>query len=99
MVVIFRVRRRGASVELVVDEVLTDAAGGADARASATEAVVTALRRTGADYAIMLSPHRPGRSWLPLPGGGPMLTCRPLDQSPVPQLAAWDLSLGDIELF
>jgi hypothetical protein len=34
-----------------------------------------------------------------LPRVGPVLACRPLDDSPAPDLARWALNLGDVELF
>jgi hypothetical protein len=35
----------------------------------------------------------------PLPGQGPLLTCRPLHTAPRPARRDWDLTLGDVELF
>ena len=36
---------------------------------------------------------------LPLPGQGPVLTWRAVTETAAPPIGAWDLSLGDIELF
>jgi len=57
-------------------------------------------RRTGADYLLQLRRRvvSPG-PFLRLPRMGPILTCRRLDGNPVPGVRAWELTLGDIELF
>jgi hypothetical protein len=34
-----------------------------------------------------------------MPTVGPRLMCRPLDGSPVPDVDAWSLTMGDVELF
>jgi hypothetical protein len=89
--VVFRLRRRGAAVEAaILDQLVPDAATGA-------RLVRRILADTGADYAIGL---RTGRSagLLPLPRQGPLLTTRPLAESP-PSPGEWALTLGDVELF
>ncbi len=41
----------------------------------------------------------PRAGYVGLPGGGPMLTWRAVNDHGFPPLANWALSLGDIELF
>jgi GNAT superfamily N-acetyltransferase len=94
-VVVFRLRRRGRCVEAAVDEILVPGAEPAAVR----RLLRTAVRQAGADYALVLSPARPSRSWLRLSGQGPILTTRPLDGTAPLALDAWHLSLGDVELF
>lgn len=57
-------------------------------------------RISGADQVLQITdrPHtRAG--FLPLPGGGPVLTWRAITDDEMPPLAAWDLTMGDVELF
>jgi GNAT superfamily N-acetyltransferase len=88
---VFRVRRRGPSLEVAVCEWLSD------------EADRRALRRivkaSGADYAVGLglSPLRQGV--VPLPGRGPHVTWRPLAHPGVPRPQDLAFGLGDLELF
>jgi GNAT superfamily N-acetyltransferase len=87
---IFRVRRRGASLEAAVTEWLS------------TEADPSALHRlvrAAGDYAVGV-----GLGWrrhraLPLPSQGPIVTWRQLQRSTAPRLDEIDFSLGDLELF
>lgn len=92
--IVFRLRRRGAAVELVVNDVL----GACDTPASAiARAIRRLLRATGADHAIRIAPcdHRGQR----LPVRGPTLAWRAVaTRSPAPPLHQWALSMGDIEL-
>jgi GNAT superfamily N-acetyltransferase len=91
---VFRLRRRGRATELVVADLLLPEPSAAAAR----QLVRSALRATGADYALGLrTGSAPGL--LPLPGQGPMLTWRALSSESMPALGQWKLSLGDIELF
>jgi hypothetical protein len=55
---------------------------------------------SGADQVVQITdrPYRRG-GFFPLPGGGPVLTWRALTESDAPSLEAWDLTMGDIELF
>lgn len=93
--VVFRVRERRALREVVVAEVL--AAGASDRRRRAL--VREALRAAGGHYAIGLrGPADAGG--LPVPRRAcPFLLARALRPSGVPELAAWSLSMGDVELF
>lgn len=91
---VFRLRRRGAATELVVGDLLLPDASGSAAR----RLLRTALRTTGADYALGLRTVA-GTALFRLPGQGPMLTWRALAHESMPSLAEWKLSLGDIELF
>ena len=91
--IIFRLRRRGPAVEAAVCELLEPP--GRRKRGT----VRRLLAATGADYAVALTAaHRP-LGMLPLPGQGPLLTCRPLRFPAVPSAPDWKLSLGDVELF
>ncbi|MCB0983579.1 MAG: GNAT family N-acetyltransferase [Ilumatobacter sp.] len=57
------------------------------------------VRRAGADVALRLGPPRPHAGFLPVPGAGPILTCRMLRPEPTPPLDDWDLELGSVVLF
>lgn len=87
--VVYRCRRRGSAMEAAVTEVLA----GPDSRAGGL------LRRTlaesGADYAVRIA----RRGWLPLPGQGPTLVWRSLNETDLAPLHDWHLTLGDVELF
>lgn len=93
-VVVFRVRRRGAALEVVLDELLVP---GADPRR--TRAMHKLLASTvDADY-ILRAGGRPVDGYLPLPRQGPILTWRAVCDTRMPTLAEWDVTMGDIELF
>ncbi|HEX6194648.1 MAG TPA: GNAT family N-acetyltransferase [Jiangellaceae bacterium] len=89
-----RVRPRGRATELVVADVLLPEATPRAVR----RLIRTALRATGADYALGLR-TTPSNGLLPLPGQGPILTWREVTSDAMPALPEWKLSLGDIELF
>ena len=93
-VVLFRLRRRGPATECVVGHLLAP-----DGR-TARYLLRRVARVSGADQVLHLTaaPHLRG-GYLPLPGAGPILTWRELNMSTMPPLDAWDLTLGDIELF
>jgi predicted N-acetyltransferase YhbS len=92
---LFRLRRRGAATELVVgDMLLPDPSDAAAAR----RLIRSALRASGADYALGLR-MTAATGLFALPGQGPMLTWRSLASDTMPPLADWKLTLGDIELF
>lgn len=91
---LFRLRRRGPSTECVVGHLLAP-----DERTRG-RLLARIARLSGADQVIQITdrPHlRIG--YLPLPGGGPILTWRELNQTETPELDAWDLTMGDVELF
>jgi hypothetical protein len=94
-VAIFRLRQRGESLEAAVVEVL-----GRD-RGSRRRLLAQVARACGADHAIVLSRGQEALAagFLPLPGRGPILTCRPLSSDGPREIAGWDFGLGDIELF
>jgi hypothetical protein len=91
-VLIVRGRRRGNATELAVvaqwgDPHRCDRVAGRAAREAATS------------YAIRLGSQSWSTGFLPLPGGGPVLTWRRVTDAGVPPLSNWALTLGDIELF
>ena len=89
-------RRRGSASELAVVAALRHASGDAD-RLAATNGPRGRGRRTPSGS---VSPRcRRRRSSCRLPGGGPVLTWRAVNDLGEPPLANWALSLGDIELF
>ena len=93
-IVLFRLRRRGPATECVVGHLLAP-----DVR-TARYLLRRVAKVSGADQVLHLTsaPHLRG-GYLPLPGAGPILTWRELNMSTMPPLDAWDLTLGDIELF
>jgi GNAT superfamily N-acetyltransferase len=93
---VFRLRQRGGAVEAVVADVVAPGAS-----AEIEQRLVLSLARTsGADYLIRLDRRRlpPGR-FVPLPRQGPIMTWRAVNETAMPPLSAWDVRLGDIELF
>jgi GNAT superfamily N-acetyltransferase len=93
---VFRRRPRGRAVEGVLCDVLVPEGDASTAR----HLVRRVAHLADADYLIRLDRHTVTRDgFVRLPRVGPMLACRPLDASPVPPLAAWALTMGDVELF
>jgi glycosyltransferase involved in cell wall biosynthesis/GNAT superfamily N-acetyltransferase len=90
--VIVRLRRRGAARELVIADRLGDA-GRADELAGRVAHAV------GATHGLRLGRPDVRHGFVPLPGGGPILTWRALTDHGPPPLPNWHLGLGDIELF
>jgi GNAT superfamily N-acetyltransferase len=90
--IIVRSRRRGDATELAVVGAFGDPT-------SADRLATRTARRAGADYAIRLGAHRSSSGFVPLPGGGPVLTWRAVNDAGMPPLSNWGLSLGDVELF
>jgi hypothetical protein len=90
----FRLRRRGPALECVVGHVLAPDAS------TARQVVRQIARVSGADQVLQITdrPDWLGR-FLPLPGGGPVLTWRDLVMDGMPSLGEWDLTMGDVELF
>jgi hypothetical protein len=94
---IFRLRSRGSATEAALVETLVPRGdAGADGRLAG--AVAAAAE---ADYVIRLGgPPADRNGFLRIPRQGPVLTWRPLhDGLPGAELADWQLSLGDVELF
>lgn len=93
---VFRLRMRGAAVEAVVDDVVVPG-GSAEIE---QRLVLELARRSGADYLIRIDRRTfpPGR-FVPLPKQGPIMTWRGVNETRMPELDEWDLTLGDIELF
>jgi len=93
-VAIFRVRARGQAKEVALGAVLVPAGD----RRIAGRLVRTVARVADADYLLAIGTDRVGPGGLVrLPRVGPLLTYRAVT-APAPP-AAWDLTLGDIELF
>ena len=89
--VVVRLRRRGRAMELVQASTLVGT------RRDADRLTATTLSSTGADHALRLGGA--GTGFVPLPGGGPLLTWRSLAMAGCPPLPCWSLSMSDIELF
>jgi GNAT superfamily N-acetyltransferase len=87
-----RVRRRGAARELVLAALLAPD----PARSRRLAAAVRRAARGQADYALGLGAV-PG--CLPVPRFGPVVTAREVGGPPPDTVRAFDLTLGDIELF
>ncbi len=93
---VFRCRRRGRAVEVVLCDVLVP---GGDHRVGRS-LVRRVAKLAGGDYLIRVDRRPVTRDpFVRLPHVGPVLACRPLDASPAPGLAAWVLTMGDVELF
>lgn len=90
--IIVRARRRGAATELAL--VAAWGSGRAVDRLAARTA-----RQAGADYVMRLGTPRASTGYIPLPGGGPVLTWRAVTDDGMPPMPNWALTLGDIELF
>jgi GNAT superfamily N-acetyltransferase len=95
-VAVFRVRTRGIASEAALCEVLVPRGNEHAARALER----TVARTSNADYVIRLGAPSLASGYAPVPGMGPKLTWRGIaDGAVAPGLAAWQLQLGDIELF
>ena len=90
--VIVRARMRGASKELAV------VAEFGPQRVTHRLAS-SAARQAGCSYAIRIGRLNPGTGYVGLPGGGPILTWRAVNDDGFPPLSNWALTLGDVELF
>lgn len=90
--VIARARMRGASKELAI---VAEFGG-----PTATQRLAaSAAKQAGCSYAIRIGRPNPAAGYVGLPGGGPTLTWRAVNDEGFPPLANWAMSLGDIELF
>jgi glycosyltransferase involved in cell wall biosynthesis/predicted N-acetyltransferase YhbS len=90
---VVRGRQRGAARELVFADSIglaPDESGRSAARC---------LRAAGFDHALRAGSPDLRHGFVPLPGGGPVLTFRSLNLSSAPPLANWRLTMGDVELF
>lgn len=90
--VVVRARRRGPALELVQLR-----AFGLDQR-HADRLTAAQLGTARADHAIRLGGADPVSGFVPLPGGGPIMTWRAVNSVGMPPLANWSLSMSDIEL-
>ena len=75
------------------------AAPSVTATGSLSPALHVVLRGTGADHAVQIGAAAPTMGLLPVPGQGPTLVWRDVNDTAMPPADRWDLSLGDIELF
>jgi hypothetical protein len=92
-VAVVRARRRGTATELTVAELAAPSAP------AAARLVRSALRATRADFALALPARGPlSGGGVPVPSLGPLLVAREISTRP-PAPDAWQLSLGDVELF
>jgi predicted N-acetyltransferase YhbS len=90
--VIVRARMRGAARELALVAEFGDA--------KATQRLAArAAKDARCSYAIRIGRPNPATGYVGLPGGGPTLTWRALNDDGFPPLPNWSLSLGDVELF
>ncbi len=92
---IFRLRRRGPSLETALCEVLVP---GGDRRLEG-RLVARVAAAGGADAVVWVGPARPWRGFVPLPGQGPLLVWRGLADPVRTPAERWRLVLGDVELF
>ena len=67
--------------------------------AAGLEEIAADKDRLRADYAIRLGGPSPQRGFLPVPGGGPLLTWKAIHERAMPPLPNWNLQMGDIALF
>lgn len=93
---VFRCRRRGDATEAVLCDVVMPAHDEGAAR----RLVRRVARVAGADYVLRIDRRiATPDPFVRAPQIGPVLACRPLDGSAPPALAAWHLTMGDVELF
>ena len=90
---VVRGRQRGAARELVVADAVGFPSDRADSKAA------EALSASGFDHVLRCGGPDAKHGFVPLPGGGPILTFRSLNLAAKPPLANWHLSMGDVELF
>jgi glycosyltransferase involved in cell wall biosynthesis/predicted N-acetyltransferase YhbS len=90
---VVRGRQRGGARELV----LADTVGLADDRADASAA--RALSMSDVNHLIRCGHSNVRHGFVPLPGGGPILTFRSLNLDAMPPISNWQLTIGDVELF
>ncbi len=91
----FRLRQRGAAIEATLCDLIVP-----DDDPTARAELLRSVRRTARpDYLIRVQRPIAQDGLVRLPGQGPLMTWRSLHQATMPPLDAWDLRLGDIELF
>lgn len=91
--VVVRCRDRGPVRELVMSGLLGVGAEAADSIAG------EGLHTSGANHALRIGGADLRRGFVPLPGGGPVMTWRALAMRAAPPLPNWRLTMGDVELF
>ena len=94
--VIFRVRRRGRSRELVLCDVIAE--GGDEQREQ--DLIRRLTREADANHLIALDRRVVSRTgFVRLPRQGPLLTSKPIKGGALQPLREWNLTLGDVEVF
>jgi glycosyltransferase involved in cell wall biosynthesis/GNAT superfamily N-acetyltransferase len=91
--VVVRCRDRGTTREMVMSGLLGVTNETADAM------VGPMLGPSGSDHALRIGQADLRRGFVPLPGGGPVMTWRALAMRAAPPLPNWRLTMGDVELF
>ena len=93
---VFRCRPWGKAIECVLCDVVVPE----DDQRLTDELIDKVQKAAPADYIIRLDQRRVTRGpFVRLPRVGPILTCRPLDAFPAPELGRWRPTVGDVELF
>ncbi|MFM7687332.1 MAG: GNAT family N-acetyltransferase, partial [Actinomycetota bacterium] len=90
---VVRQRSRGPASELVMCGLLGMGTDAADRVAG------SALRETRSNHALRIGGSDLRHGFVPLPGGGPVMTWRSLQAKAMPPLPNWLITMGDIELF
>ena len=88
-----RQRSRGPATELVMSGLIGIDAQHADALAAGV------FRTSGSNHALRIGYADMRHGFLPLPGGGPVMTWRSLTTKAMPPPPNWRVTMGDIELF
>lgn len=91
---LFRLRRSGTALECVVGHLLAR-------DDTARHRLLSRIAKvSGADQVLELT-HRPylAGGFLPVPRWGPVLTWRGITDTEMPPAQAWQLTMGDVELF
>jgi len=90
---VVRRRSRGPATELVMSGLLGVDTVAADVIAG------RALRSSGSNHALRIGGSDMVHGFVPLPGGGPVMTWRALQSKAMPPLPNWRITMGDVELF
>jgi hypothetical protein len=92
---VFRLRRRGRAVEATVCDVLVP-----DGRRDVEQRLLKRIASVReADYLLRVDRRAYAHGFVRLPRIGPVLTFRSLDESLIPTMDDFSLTMGDLELF